>query len=156
MNNDETYITQEGLEKLKKELHDLVHIKRKEIAWRMEQAKEFGDLSENAEYTTARNEQAFIEGRIAELNAILKSATIIKETKSDGLIRVGSKIKIKDDTGRVVREYKIVGSQEADPTLGLISNESPLGKAFLGKKAGEIVEIVVPKGIIRYEIIEIY
>ncbi len=153
MTNDETYITQEGLEKLKKELYELKNIKRKEIAWRIEQAREFGDLSENAEYTEAKNEQAFIEGRIAELNSIIKHATVIKETKSNGVVEVGSKIKIRD--GKVVKEYKIVGSEEADPAQGFISNESPLGKAFLGKKAGEVVEIKVPKGIIRYEIIEI-
>lgn len=156
MLNDETYITEEGLLKLKQELHDLIHIKRKEVAWRMEQAKEFGDLSENAEYTTARDEQAFIEGRIAELNAILKGATIIKETKSNGLVSVGSKIKIKDEKGEAVKEYKIVGSEEANPAQGFISNESPLGRAFLGKKIGEIVEIQVPKGTIRYEIIEVF
>ncbi len=156
MLNDETFITEEGLEKLKKELSDLVHIKRKEVAWRMEQAKEFGDLSENAEYTTARDEQAFIEGRIAELNAVLKGATIIKETKSNGLVNVGSKIKIKEENGETVREYKIVGSEEANPSQGFISNESPLGRAFLGKKIGEVVEIQVPKGTIKYEIIEVF
>lgn len=154
--SDETYITQEGLEKLKKELNELKNIKRKEVAYRIEQAREFGDLSENAEYAEAKNEQAFIEGRIAELNIILKNATIIKETKSDGVVKVGSKIKIKDGIDQIVKEYKIVGSEEADPSQGLISNESPIGRAFLGKKVGTVVKISVPRGIIRYEIIEIF
>ncbi len=152
-NNNETYLTQEGLEKLKRELDELKNVKRKEVAYRIEQAKEFGDLSENAEYTEAKNEQAFIEGRIAELDYLLRHATIIQETKSNGVVQVGSKIKIKGD--HEVREYKIVGSEEADPIQGLISNESPIGRAFLGKKAGEVVEIEVPKGIIRWKIIEI-
>jgi len=150
---DENYLTLEGLEKLKKELSDLKNIKRKEIASRIEQAKEFGDLSENAEYNSAKEDQAFTEGRIAELEHILKNATIIEETSSNGIVRVGSKIKIKDDGH--VKEYKIVGSEEADPTQGLISNESPIGRAFLGRKLGEIVEIEVPKGVIQWEIIEI-
>ena len=94
--NDETYITQEGLEKLRQELDELKNIKRKEVAYRIQQAKEYGDLSENAEYTEAKNEQAFIEGRIAELNHLIKHATIIQETKSSGVVCVGSKITFKD------------------------------------------------------------
>lgn len=155
MSPEQAYITKEGLEKLKKELQDLVSIKRKEVIAKIEQAKEFGDLSENAEYHSARDEQAFIEGRIAELNVILRNAIIIEETTSNGLVKVGSKIKITDDSGKIIKEYKIVGSEEADPTQGLISNESPIGRAFLGKKVNEIVEIQTPRGVITYKIMEI-
>ncbi|MFC1622543.1 transcription elongation factor GreA [Patescibacteria group bacterium] len=151
--NTENYITQVGLEKLKLELEDLKTNKRKELAKRIEQAKEFGDISENAEYDTAKEEQAFVEGRIAELSYILKNATIIKENASNGMVGVGSKIRIKDKDN--VKEYKIVGREEADPSQGLISNESPMGKAFLGKKVGDIVEIEVPKGIIKLEVVDI-
>lgn len=151
--SEETYVTQEGLNKLKQELTELKQIKRREVALRIETAKDFGDLSENAEYTSAKEEQAFIEGRIAELEQVLKNAIIIQETQSNGIVKVGSKIKIKDDG--TVKEYKIVGSEEADPTQGLISNESPIGRAFLGRKLGEIVKIQVPKGAIRWKIIEI-
>ncbi|PIP29599.1 transcription elongation factor GreA [Candidatus Kuenenbacteria bacterium CG23_combo_of_CG06-09_8_20_14_all_36_9] len=155
MSQEQTYITKEGLDKLKQELHELVQVKRKEVIAKIEQAKEFGDLSENAEYHAARDEQAFIEGRIAELNSILKNITIIEETKSCGLVLVGSKIRIIDEDNKMAKEYKIVGSEEADPTQGLISNESPIGRAFLGKKAGDIVEIQTPRGCLKYKITEI-
>jgi len=154
-NTNETYITQNGLEKLKKELNNLINMKRREVAEKINLAKEFGDLKENAEYIEAKNEQAFVEGRIAELNYILKNATIIKETESNGVVKIGSKIKIADESGELVKEYKIVGREEADPVSGLISNESPIGNAFLGKKIGEIVEINVPKGVMKYKIIEV-
>lgn len=150
---EETYITQQGLEKLKQELDNLKNIKRKEVAYRIKQAKEFGDLSENAEYHSAKEEQAFVEGRVAELTHVIKNATIIQETASNGMVSIGSKITIKDNGN--TKEYKIVGSEEADPLQGLISNESPIGKAFLGRKIGEVVEIQVPRGIIKWEIIEI-
>lgn len=155
MSQEQTYITKQGLEKLKSELDNLVKVKRKEVIVKIEQAKEFGDLSENAEYHAARDEQAFIEGRIAELNSVLKNITIIEETKSCGLVLVGSKIRITDETGKVVKEYKIVGSEEANPLQGLISNESPIGRAFLGKKAGDVVEIQTPRGNLKYKIMEI-
>jgi transcription elongation factor GreA len=151
--NESNYVTKQGLEKLKNELQELKTIKRKEIAKKIERAKEFGDLSENAEYSSAKEEQAFNEGRIIELEYILKNVTIIEETKSNGIVKVGSKIKIQDNGNS--KEYKIVGSEEADPSQGLISNESPIGKAFLGKKKGEMVEISVPKGVIKYKIMEI-
>ena len=155
MSHEQTYITKEGLDKLKLELEDLIKVKRKEVIAKIEQAKEFGDLSENAEYHAARDEQAFIEGRIAELNSILKDITIIEETKSCGLVLVGSKIRIIDEDNKMAKEYKIVGSEEADPTQGLISNESPIGRAFLGKKAGDIVEIQTLRGCLKYKITEI-
>ncbi|MFA5134652.1 MAG: transcription elongation factor GreA [Patescibacteria group bacterium] len=156
MPQQDTFITAEGLEKLKKELHNLKIEKRKEIAERIQEAKELGDLSENAEYVDAKNEQAFVEGRVQEIEAIIKHATIIKEhTKSRGTVNVGSKIKIKDNEDSETREYHIVGSNEADPAEGKISNESPIGQAFLGKKVGDVIEINVPKGSKKFKIIAI-
>jgi len=158
--DQQTYITKQGLEKLKGELDDLINNKRVEIAERISQAKELGDLSENAEYAAARNDQAFNEGRIIELESILKTAIIIEEQKSEsGVVNVGSTIKIKEhhpgDGDSRDKEYFIVGSHEADPFSGKISNESPIGKALLGAKKGETVEISLPKGIIKCEIIGI-
>lgn len=155
MSKEQTYITKEGLEKLKQELNDLVTIKRREVVRKIEEAKEYGDLSENAEYHAAKDEQAFIEGRIMELTNLINNAVIIEETKSNGVVTVGSRIRIEDEEKAVAKEYKIVGSEEANPTEGLISNESPIGRAFLGKKKGEIVAIQTPKGNIQYRIVEI-
>lgn len=153
---NQTFITQEGLKKLKQELKYLKTDKRKEIANRIQSAKDLGDLSENAEYSDAKDAQAFNDGRILELEEIIRNATIIKEHQQNGAVTIGNSIKIKDEETGNVREYEIVGSQEADPVGGKISNESPLGKAFLNKKKGDMVEITLPKGIVRYEIIEIF
>ena len=153
---NQTFITQEGLQKLEQELNYLKTDKRKEIANRIQSAKDLGDLSENAEYSDAKDSQAFNDGRILELGEIIRSATIIKEHQGSGAVTVGNSIKIKDEETGDIREYEIVGSQEADPVGGKISNESPLGKAFLNKKKGDIVEITLPKGIVRYQIIEIF
>jgi len=154
MNKQNTFITQEGLNKLKKELDELKKVKRKEIAERIQEAKELGDLSENAEYVEAKNEQAFVEGRILEIESILKQATIIKQkSKSSNKVEIGSKIKI-EDNGQA-KEYSIVGSNEADPSIGKISNESPLGQAFMGKKVGDIIDINVPQGSKKFKIIAI-
>ena len=152
--NGNTFITQEGLQKLKKELEALKREKRKEIAERIQEAKELGDLSENAEYVEAKNEQSFVEGRIIEIESVLKHATIIKQrTKSTNKVEVGSRIKIQDEAQ--TKEYVIVGSNEADPSAGRISNESPLGQAFLGKKVGDIIEITVPQGCKKFKIVAI-
>ncbi len=155
--NQLTYLTKEGYEKLKEELHTLKTVKRKEVAWRIQQAKELGDLSENAEYTEAKNEQAFLEGRIAELENVIKNAEIISshERPAGGMVEVGSRIKVKTQDGREA-EFTIVGSQEADPKSGVISNESPLGRAFLGHMVGDKVEVQVPKGIVTYQIIKVF
>jgi len=154
MNDQNTFITAEGLEKLKQELDDLKNVKRREISERIQEAKELGDLSENAEYVEAKNEQAFIEGRVQEIESIIKHATIIKQTKkSSGLVEVGSKIKIQDE--KEIKEYYIVGSSEADPASGKISNESPIGQAFLGKKIGDVIEIAVPQGNKKFKIMAI-
>jgi transcription elongation factor GreA len=155
MSGRETYVTKEGYEQLKEEYNQLTTVRRKEVAERIRVAKEFGDLSENAEYDAAKNEQAYVEGRIMELKAIIKDAIIIEEKKSNGVVSVGSKIKFEDESGDFVKEYKIVGSHEADPTSGLISNESPIGQAFLGKKIGDVIQIDTPRGIVKYKIVEV-
>ncbi|MFA6098441.1 MAG: transcription elongation factor GreA [Patescibacteria group bacterium] len=153
MTEQNTFITKDGLDKLKHELSELKTTKRKEIAERIQEAKELGDLSENAEYVEAKNEQSFAEGRVLEIESIIKNATIIKQSKATGEVRVGSKIKISEDDK--TKEYYIVGSNEADPSRGKISNESPLGKAFLGKKTGDTIEIKVPQGSKKFKIIAI-
>ena len=152
----QTFITQEGLKKLEQDLKYLKTENRREIANRIQTAKDLGDLSENAEYSQAKDELAFNEGRILELEDVIRNATVIKENKEKNLVSVGNSIKIKDQETGEIKEYNIVGSQEADPVAGKISNESPLGKAFLNQQKGQIVEVVLPKGVIKYQIIEIF
>lgn len=153
MTDSVTYLTKEGLEKLRAELDMLVHIRRKEIAARIQEAKELGDLSENAEYQEAKNEQAFNEGRIEELEATLRNVQVIEEKKTtDGAIRVGSVVHADNGNHHTLH---IVGSNEADPLQGKISNESPLGQSLLGKKAGDQVTINTPKGPMTYTITKV-
>ncbi len=155
MSENKIYITQEGLEKIKEELKQLINVERKKIAQRIQEAKELGDLSENAEYSSAKEDQAFMEMKIAELEDTIKNAEIIKnDGNTNGLVQVGSTVKFKDEQGKI-KEYTIVGSREADPIKGNISNESPIGRAFLGKKKGEIVEFQAPKGIVKFKILGI-
>ena len=146
------YVTKEGYDKLKKELDELKNVRRKEIASRIEIAKDMGDLSENAEYHEAKDEQGFIEGRIAELEATLPNAVII-EPGSTGCVSVGNTVRV-SAKGKE-KEYTIVGANEADPVAGKISNESPLGLAFIGKCAGDSVEVQVPSGKMVYHIISV-
>lgn len=156
MKNNETLITAEGLEKLKAELEDLKLVKRKEISEKIKTALAFGDISENSEYDEAKNEQAAVETRIAKLELMIKNAKVIKEAKQKGIVSIGSKVTIKDLEFDEVMEYTIVGSAEADPFEGKISNVSPLGKALLGKKIGEIIEVASPVGdMIKYEILTV-
>lgn len=156
MKNNETLITAEGLEEIKNELEELKLVKRKEISEKIKAALAFGDISENAEYDEAKNEQANVEARIAKLEHIVKNAKIIKEAKQKGVVCVGSKVTIKDLEFDEVMEYTIVGSAEADPFKGKISNVSPLGKSLLGKKLGEVIEVASPIGdVIKYEIITV-
>jgi len=148
------FITKEGLEKLKNELKTLKTVKRKQVIAKIQEAREHGDLTENAEYTNAKEEQAMIEDKITELEEIIKHSVIIdKIHKKSKFVRVGSTIKVK--FGDNYKVYTIVGHTEANPGIGKISNESPIGQAFLGKKKGDIVEIKVPAGKVRYQIIEI-
>jgi transcription elongation factor GreA len=150
---EQTFITPEGLAKLKEELNHLKTVKRQEVAKRIQEAKELGDLSENAEYSDAKTEQAFTEGRIQEIEAVIRDAKIIEKDTSSSVVQIGSRILVKEDGDE--KEFNIVGSNEADPIKGFISNESPMGKAFLGRKIGDKVSIEVPKGIVNFEIVEI-
>lgn len=152
---DKYYLTKERCEELKKELENLKGQRRLEIADRLKQAKEFGDLSENSEYSEAREEQSRVETRISELEDILKKAVIIKNEKAAGTdsVFIGSTVTVKKN-GQAYT-YRIVGSNEAKPEEGKISNESPLGRAFLDKKVGESVAVVTPKGKADYQIMKI-
>jgi transcription elongation factor GreA len=147
------YLSAEGLKKLQDELKYLKTTKRKEVSFRIETAKELGDLSENAEYADAKEEQGWVEGRIRELGDILQNAAVIESGKQTGYVNVGSTIRVKVNGKE--KTFQVVGSNEADPGAGKISNESPLGQAFLGKKAGDNVEITVPAGKVIYTILEI-
>jgi len=149
-------LTIEGLAKLENELDFLKSKKRAEIALRIKQALAFGDISENSEYDEAKNEQAFVEGRIVQIENILKTAKVIDEEDiQTDIVSVGCKVTLKDiELGDEV-EYTIGGSAEADPINLKISNESPVGKALIGKSIGSIVNIIVPDGIIKYEVLNI-
>lgn len=153
MTERQTFITADGLQKLRDELHQLKTVKRREIAQRIQEAKELGDLSENAEYVEAKNEQSFVEGRIAELETTVKNAVIIQDVKNTEQVRVGSEVATMTDG--VKTTYSIVGSNESDPSHGRISNESPLGQALIGKKAGDSVEFETPRGTRSISIISI-
>ena len=150
MNNKPTYLSKEGLEKLRAELDEMTSVKRPEVAQRIHDAKEHGDLSENAEYEDAKNEQAFVEGRIQTLQALIKNATLIDEHHSNDHVSIGSTVKVSGPDGS--QSFTIVGSTEAKPTEGRISNESPVGRALLGKKKGEKVLVKVPAGDFTYKI----
>lgn len=147
------YVTKEGLEKLKEELSTLKTAKRREIAERIQQAKELGDLSENAEYVEAKNEQAFTEGRILEIEEIVRNALIIPNHNVGDVVKIGSSVT--SSVGDTTATYVIVGSNESDPAAGRVSNESPIGSAFLGKRAGEKVEVQTPRGVAVYTILGI-
>ncbi len=149
-------LTLEGLKKLEKELEHLKTTRRREVAARIKDAKAFGDITDNSEYEDAKNEQAFVEGRIAQLEAMLRNAEIIDEDELDtDTVRLGSKVRLKDLAGGEVFEYVIVGSAEADPANFRISNESPVGKAILGKPAGSIVDVFAPVGTLKFQVLEI-
>ena len=147
-------ISQEGYEKLKKELEYLSTTKRWEIADRIERAKEFGDLSENAEYSEAQDAKSFNEGRIAELTGLLKSLTVVENGSGKEEVSMGSIVTVKNGDG-IERKYTIVSFNEVDPLAGKISNESPIGIAFLGKRKGDKVKVNTPKGEAEYKILKI-
>lgn len=155
MPEKEVILTLDGLKKLEEELEILKTQKRREVAGRIKQAIEFGDISENSEYEDAKNEQAFIEGRIITLEKMLRNATIIDNNEEKDYVSIGSTIVLKDMEYGDQEEYTIVGSAEADPAVNKISNESPVGRALLGHQKGTIVEVNVPAGILRYEIMDI-
>ncbi|MBU0667726.1 transcription elongation factor GreA [Patescibacteria group bacterium] len=150
-------VTKEGFAKLKDELEELKNVKRKEVASRLKEAISYGDLSENSEYEEAKNEQAFVEGRIAELEEKVKYAKIIQEKQDVRTVQIGTHVVIRD-VGRKKAEpetYTIVGSTEADPLTHKISNESPVGSVLLDKKKGDIVKVFAPRGVVEYEILQL-
>lgn len=153
MSEKEVVLTADGLAKLERELEHLKTVRRREVAQRIKTALQFGDISENSEYDDAKNEQAFIEGRIMSLEKMLRNSRIVDESSVDpNVVTIGSKVRVKDlDTGEEL-EYMVVGSAEADPNENRISNESPVGRALLEKRVGDVVEIDVPAGKIRFEI----
>ena len=153
---DEVLLTKEGKEELEKRLEYLKVVKRAEITERIKVAREFGDLSENAEYDAAKNEQAMIEGEILEIEEKLKYAVIIKETAKKGTVSLGSKVDLVDEDLGEKMTYEIVGTTEADVELGRISNESPIGNALLGRKAGDVIKVAVPAGITTITIKKVY
>lgn len=141
----ETVLTAEGQTRLEEELRHLETVRRREVGERIKEAKEFGDISENSEYDDAKNEQAWVESRIAEINLILANATIIESPSSSARVTLGSKVELEDSKG-VTHAYQIVGSAEADPARGRISNESPVGQAIMGSRKGETVKVTSPSG----------
>jgi transcription elongation factor GreA len=152
----EILLTPDGMKKLEEELEHLKSVKRAEVAERIKVAIGYGDLSENSEYEDAKNEQAFIEGRIITLEKMLRNARVIQnEDVSTDVVSIGSKVRLQDLEFDEEVEYTIVGSAESDPEKNRISNESPVGQALLGKKIGDTIEVQVPAGVIRYKILEI-
>lgn len=159
LNDDnQVLVTEEGLKKLKAELKEFEEVRRKEVAARLKEAIAYGDLSENSEYEEAKNEQAFVEGRIVELEAMIANAKIIKDDKKGKKdhVQIGSTVTVQNITEKDDPEtYTIVGSTEADPVEHKISNESPIGSALLGKEKGDIVKVKVPAGIFEYKVVKI-
>ena len=151
----EVALTPEGQARLEEELHHLETVRRREVGERIKEAKEFGDLSENSEYEDAKNEQAWVESRIAEVTQILAHATIIASPKKNDKVTLGARVELKDAEGDK-HVYQLVGSAEADPAHNKISNESPVGQAILGARKGDKVKVQVPSGkVLEYVILSI-
>ncbi|WP_017815504.1 MULTISPECIES: transcription elongation factor GreA [Paenibacillus] len=156
MSDKEFILTQDGLRKLEDELENLKSVKRREIAERIKVAIGYGDISENSEYEDAKNEQAFIEGRVITLEKMLRNARIINSNEIDtDSVSIGATVIVEDLEFGDTMEYTIVGTAESDPSQNKISNESPVGKAILGKQKGTVVDVNVPAGVIQYKILEI-
>jgi transcription elongation factor GreA len=153
VNNKTQYISEEGLTKLRAELGELTNVRRAEIAQRIHDAKEHGDLAENAEYEDAKNEQAFVEGQIQRLESLVKNAVIIDGHRGTDHVQIGSTVHVDGSDGK--ESFTIVGSTEASPREGRISNESPVGRALLGRRKGESVVVHVPAGDFSYKILKI-
>lgn len=151
---DEQYFTPEGLEKLKKEYDHRVSVLRGEIAKRLKEAKEEGDISENAGFDAAKEAQAVNEGRIEEIKATLENVKVFKGSSGKSTVDVGSSVKV-ESKDRGTQEFVIVGAAESDPLKGFISNESPLGSAFLGHKKGDNIKVKTPKGEVEYKILDV-
>lgn len=153
---EEVLLTREGLEKIKDEYETAVSVTRAEVAERIKEARSFGDLSENAEYDAAKEEQAELEERINKLESMIRNAKVIDEDELDkDIVNVGNTVTLKENGVEEVVIYKIVGSTEADPFKGMISNESAVGKALIGAKIGETVEVEVPDGKIYYDVLQV-
>ena len=154
--SDQTFLTREGLKKLEEELNFLRTTRRAQVAERLHNAQEDGELIENAEYEDAKNEQAFLEGKILSLESMLSSAVIIAENgTSNGVVNLGSKVTIKESGGGKPEVYQLVGAAEANPKDGRISNESPLGRALLGRKVGDDIKVNAPSGTISFRVVAI-
>ncbi|GAA0181551.1 transcription elongation factor GreA [Clostridium sediminicola] len=158
MSNNKNYIlTREGLKKLEEELEYLRTVKRKEITEKIKVALSYGDLSENSEYDEAKNEQAFVEGRIAQLENKLNNAELVDEDElPKDIVTIGTHVTVKDYEFDEEVDFHIVGSAEADPIEYKISNESPVGEALIGKKVGDIIEVQVPNGVSKFEVLDIH
>ncbi len=148
------YLTKGGLERLKEERENLFTVRRHDVAERIQRAKEMGGAVDNAEYEEAKNDQAYIEGRILTLDTLITNARIIEENAHSDVVLIGSTVQVQDEKGRK-KKYKIIGSAEADPSQGSISNESPIGKALLGKTAGDVADVAVPAGQIQLKVLRI-
>jgi transcription elongation factor GreA len=152
----EVILTKEGYEKLKEEIAYLANDKRREVAERIKEAREFGDIAENAEYDDAKNEQALLEHRISLLQERLRAARVIdKKDVAKDVVSIGSMVRLRDLEANKTFEYRIVGSAEANPAENKLSNESPVGKAILGRKKGEVVQVTAPRGALKFKILEI-
>jgi len=152
----EVILTSEGYEKLKQEIEYLSTQKRAEVAERIRIAREFGDIAENAEYDDAKNEQAMLEHRIALLEERMRDARVIEKSEiTSDVVSIGTHVRLKDVDANETVEYHIVGSAEANPAENKLSNESPVGKAILGKKKGETVEVAAPRGTLKFKILDI-
>lgn len=155
-NEKEVILTPDGLAKLENELEQLKTVRRREVAERIKQALEFGDISENSEYEDAKNEQGFIEGRIITIEKMLRNAKVIDDNGAKtGIVTVGSTVKLVEVAGGAEVSYTIVGATEADPLNYKISNESPVGRSLVGQKKGSTVSVEIPIGTIQYKIMEI-
>ncbi len=155
MTEKQVMLTEEGLRKLEEKLEHLKTVRRTEVSERIKQAISFGDISENSEYEDAKNEQAFIEGEIMTIENMLRNAKIIEEGQNTDTVVIGCTVVLKDIEFDEDLEYAIVGSAEADPMEGRISDESPVGKAVIGHRVGDIVDVIVPAGTLKYEVLEI-
>lgn len=148
------FVTAGGLSKIKKELVELKGTRRKEVAKRIQSARELGDITENSEYDAALEEQAFVEGKISEMEEVLRGAQVINKNEAHGAVIVGSKVRVHLEGGE--HDFEIVGELEADPRQNKISHQSPLGQALLGKKSGDFVVVSAPVGKLKYKIVKVY
>jgi transcription elongation factor GreA len=154
MSEQQTFLTKEGLKKLEEELHHLRTVRRAQVAERLHNAQEDGELIENAEYEDAKNEQAFVEGRILQLEQMLSNAVLIEDNGPEGVVSLGSRVTVREGNSKP-EVYMLVGAAEANPKEGRISNESPLGRALLGRRVGDEVKVNAPAGTLSFRVVAI-